>query len=121
MSSPNTTSGLRLSGRYTSARNVVISKLSAVAHRADGSEALALQPQVLGPAVEHRFDRVGTGVGCEVDVAPVELTSGDGVAQPAADEVERVTRVGEAGRELLSGASSARYGARREGSGAVTP
>ena len=44
----------------------------AVALRADGAEAPALEPQVLGPAVEQRLDGVGTGVGREVDVVLAE-------------------------------------------------
>ena len=68
MSSENVTSGLRLSGRYTSARNVVISKRLAVLLAADRAEALALQPHRVGPRPHDRFDRVGPRVGRDVDV-----------------------------------------------------
>ena len=50
MSSANVTSGLRLSGWYTSPRNVVISMRRPSFWAADRAEALALEPHVVGPA-----------------------------------------------------------------------
>ena len=85
MSSAYVTSGLRLSGRYTSARNVVISKVS---------------PSFSQPMVPNRWpwvhtssahgrdqldDRLGTGIGRDVDVGPI-ATVEERVAHAAADE-----------------------------------
>ena len=71
---------------------------------ADGAEALALQPDRVGPRPHDPLDDVGTGVGREVDVdvfpvaeRPVE----ERVAHAAADEVALVPGVGEQARQLL--------------------
>ena len=53
MSSPKTTSGLRLSGQVDVGAERRDLEAQPVALRADGAEAPALEPQVLGPAVEH--------------------------------------------------------------------
>ena len=93
----------------------------ALALRADGAEALALEPQVLGPAVEHRLDRIGTRVGREVDVVARQLPSGDRVAQPSTDEVEGVAGTREARRELHQRRVVVQVRRKTRGSFAVTP
>ena len=101
MSSENVTSGLRLSGWYTSARNVVISKRLAVLLAADRAEALALQPDRVGPVAHDRLDGVGAGVGRDVDVVSRAEPVEERVAHDPADEVRAMSRGLEPARERL--------------------
>ena len=107
MSSENTTSGLRLSGRYTSARNVVIS--SRRCRPCDSPTVPKRWPCSQTASAHGRTSAlhdVGAGVGGEVDVdvlvvAPRAIE--ERVAHAAADEVALVARVGQQARELLRG------------------
>ena len=121
MSSEYATSGLRLSGRYTSARNVVISMRDAVLAAADGAEALALEPDVVGPRAHELLDDLGTGVGGDVDVGLVvaHARSRKRVADAPAHEEALVPGVGEQARELLHAATRRRAAAARRGGIAV--
>ena len=106
MSSEYATSGLRLSGRYTSARNVVISIAHAVLAAADGAEALALEPDRVGPRPHELLDDVGAGVGREVDVgrlAVAHVRSRKASRTLPAHEEALVAGVDEQARELLRG------------------
>ena len=78
----NTTSGLRLSGRYTSAGNVVISRTRAVLAAPD-SQPLPLEPDGIGPRPHDRFHDVDHA-GREVDVDVFVVTAGPIDARRAA-------------------------------------
>ena len=102
-SSAKATPGLRESGRYTSARNVVTSNstpsISAptVPNCLPWSHTLSVSPP------QHLLDLVGAGVGGDVDVGrpPIE----EGVADAPADQVALVPGRDEAVRERTDGRS----------------
>ncbi len=71
----------------------------AVLLAADRAEPLALQPHRVGPRAHRGFDRIGSGVGRDVDVDVVAVEQG--VAHAAADEVGAVPALGEPRRKLL--------------------
>ncbi len=99
MSSPKVTSGLRLSGRYTSERNVVTSMRTPrrshpiVPNRAPWSHTCSAHPRT------RRLDRVGPRVGREVDVGRDAVE--ERVADAPADQVALVAGLHESRRELL--------------------
>ncbi len=98
------TSGLRLSGRYTSARNVVISITVSSLRHPDRAEPLPLEPDRVGPTADDLLHRVGTRVGGEVDVGSLAVARHpieERVAHAPAYEVALVARVGDQARELL--------------------
>ena len=104
MSSENATSGLRLSGRYTSARNVVISIVVPSRWQPTVPNRLPCSHTWSAHGRTRRSTSSGPGVGGDVDVDvlvvahdPVE----ERVAHAAADEVALVARVDEQARELL--------------------
>ena len=101
MSSENVTSGLRLSGRYTSARNVVISKCSPSLRATDRAEPLALQPYRVGPAARP-IASIASGRASVVDV-DVRRSSRSSSASRTLPPTryERCPARGEARRELL--------------------
>ena len=78
---------------------------------ADRAEALALRPQVVGPAAQQLLDLLRAGVGGEVDVA-AELAAEQQVADDPADEVGAPPA---AVNRSAKGRTSARSGAKRSG------
>ena len=104
MSSANATSGLRLSGRYTSARKVVISKSRVVLPAADGPEPLALEPHLVGPVPHETLHLVRPGVGGDVDVAfLVRAQVEEGIPDAPADEEALVAGRYQPPGQLLGG------------------
>src|SRR3954454_3638420 len=61
---------------------------AAVALGTDRPEPLPLRPHGVGPALEDALGLLGTRVGREVDVGPLDLAPAQEVADDAADEVE---------------------------------
>ena len=90
ISSAYVTCGLRESSVYDSARNVVISYGAVALLGADRAEPLALRPHRVGPAVEAGLDRVGAGVGGEVEVEVLARVVDQQVADAATDQVQAV-------------------------------
>ena len=92
MASANSTSGLRESGEYASARWVVISNVAAADAAADRPEPLALAPHRVGQRRHDLEDAVGSGVGGQVDVVVAADVAPDQlVAHDAAHQVQPVT------------------------------
>ena len=112
ISSAYVTCGLRESSVYDSARNVVISYTRSprlapiVPNRSPCVQIASAQP------VEARLDRVGAGVGGEVEVEVVAAVVDQQIADAAADQVQAVPA---RANRSASGASSASTGAKRSG------
>src|SRR5207302_8295496 len=74
-------------------------EVDAVLSRADSSEALTLEPDGVGPAVEQLLYRFGARVGREIDV--IRLLVEERVAKRTTDQVALVPGGNEARREPL--------------------
>ena len=85
--------------------------------QADGAEALALEPHVVGPPAHERFDGLRPGVRREVELEAAGAgTPEEGVAHRTADQEALVAGVDEPPRDLLRGrASGSSSGCRRFG------